>query len=29
VSMVYGILRHNGVDLGKLDFLGSLSLKDA
>jgi hypothetical protein len=24
----YGILRHNGVDLGKMDFIGPLPLKD-
>ena len=27
VTHVYAILRHNGVDLGKKDFLGSLSLR--
>lgn len=27
-SMVYAILRHNGVDLGKSDFLGSQTLRD-
>lgn len=27
--LAYAILRHNGVDLGKLDFLGSLNLRDA
>ena len=26
VSMVYAILRHNGVELGKLDYLGKLDL---
>jgi hypothetical protein len=26
-SHVYAILRHNGVDLGKMDYLGKLSLK--
>lgn len=26
---VYAILRHNGVDLGKVDFIGSLPLHDA
>lgn len=26
--MVYAILRHNGVELGKRDYLGALSLKD-
>ena len=29
LSMAYAILRHNGVDLGKTDFIGSLKLKDA
>jgi hypothetical protein len=24
----YAILRHNGVDLGKMDFIGSLTMKD-
>jgi len=24
VSMAYAILRHNGVDIGKRDFLGEL-----
>lgn len=28
VTTAYAILRHNGVDLGKRDFLGSLNLKD-
>jgi uncharacterized protein len=27
LSMTYAILRHNGVDLGKRDFLGPLSLR--
>jgi hypothetical protein len=27
-TTAYAILRHNGIDLGKGDFLGSLSLKD-
>lgn len=27
-SMVYAILRHNGVDLGKSDFLGQQTLRD-
>jgi len=27
-SMVYAILRHNGVNLGKRDFIGSLNLRD-
>jgi hypothetical protein len=25
---VYAILRHNGVPLGKMDYIGSLTLKD-
>ena len=28
VTTAYAILRHNGVDLGKRDFIGSLKLKD-
>jgi uncharacterized protein len=28
-SHTYAILRHNGVNLGKRDFLGTLSLRDA
>jgi hypothetical protein len=28
VTTAYAILRHNGVDLGKMDFLGTLSLLD-
>jgi hypothetical protein len=28
VVTTYAILRHNGVDLGKMDFIGSLRLKD-
>jgi uncharacterized protein len=27
-SMVYAILRHNGVDVGKSDFLGQQTLRD-
>jgi uncharacterized protein len=27
-SMVYAILRHNGVDVGKSDFLGQVTYKD-
>jgi hypothetical protein len=27
-SMVYAILRHNGVDLGKNDFIGQVTYKD-
>lgn len=29
ISMVYAILRANGVDVGKMDFLGPISLVDA
>jgi len=28
LCMAYALLRHNGVDLGKIDYLGSLNLKD-
>jgi hypothetical protein len=28
VTTAYAILRHNGVDLGKTDFIGSLPLRD-
>lgn len=28
VAMTYAILRHNGVPLGKIDFLGGLSARD-
>jgi uncharacterized protein len=28
VGMVYAILRHNGVDLGKLSYLGAIPLRD-
>lgn len=28
VTTAYAILRHNGVDLGKMDFIGSLRLLD-
>jgi hypothetical protein len=28
VTHTYAILRHNGVDLGKADYLGSLNLRD-
>lgn len=28
ITTAYSILRHNGVDVGKMDFLGSLELKD-
>lgn len=27
-TMVYAILRHNGVDLGKMDYLGSITVHD-
>jgi len=27
LTMAYAVLRHNGVDVGKRDFLGALSLK--
>jgi hypothetical protein len=27
-SMAYAILRHNGVPLGKMDYLGSINLRD-
>jgi hypothetical protein len=29
VTTAYAILRHNGVNLGKLDFLGSVTMQDA
>jgi len=29
VSMAYAILRHNGVDLGKRDYIGAMRLHDA
>jgi hypothetical protein len=29
VTTAYAILRHNGVSLGKMDFLGPLNMKDA
>ena len=29
VSMAYAILRHNGVEVGKMDFLGAINLVDA
>ena len=29
ISMAYAILRHNGVDVGKMDYLGSINLVDA
>lgn len=28
VTMVYAILRHNGVDVGKMDYIGSLPLQE-
>ncbi len=28
LCMAYAILRHNGVDLGKTDYIGSLNLRD-
>jgi uncharacterized protein len=28
VTMAYAILRHNGVDLGKMDYIGSLSIRE-
>lgn len=28
VSMAYAILRHNGVPLGKMDYIGSLDMRD-
>jgi hypothetical protein len=29
IAMAYAILRHNGVDVGKMDFLGPINLIDA
>jgi hypothetical protein len=29
IAMAYAILRHSGVDVGKMDFLGSINLIDA
>jgi hypothetical protein len=29
VAMAYAILRHNGVDIGKMDFLGPINWIDA
>ena len=29
LSMAYAILRHNGVDVGKRDFLGPMNFVDA
>lgn len=29
IAMAYALLRHNGVDVGKMDFLGSINLVDA
>src|SRR5690606_1659362 len=28
VTTAYAILRHNGVELGKIDYIGSLNLRD-
>ena len=28
ITMAYAILRHNGVDVGKMDYLGAISLVD-
>jgi hypothetical protein len=28
VTTAYAILRHNGVDLGKMDYLGSIPTKE-
>jgi hypothetical protein len=29
VTMAYAVLRHNGVDIGKMDFLGPVKWIDA
>jgi len=29
VAIAYAILRHNGVDIGKMDFLGPINWIDA
>jgi hypothetical protein len=29
IAMAYAILRHNGADVGKMDFLGPINLVDA
>ncbi len=29
IAMAYAILRHNGVDVGKMDYLGPINLVDA
>ncbi len=29
ISMTYAILRHHGVDVGKMDFLGTANFVDA
>ena len=29
IAMAYAMLRHNGVDVGKMDFLGPINLVDA
>ena len=28
VTTAYAILRHNGVELGKMDFIGSMPVQD-
>jgi hypothetical protein len=28
VTMAYAILRHNGVDLGKMDYIGTLPIQE-
>jgi hypothetical protein len=28
VTTAYAILRHNGVDLGKMDFIGSMPVRE-
>jgi hypothetical protein len=28
ITMAYAILRHNGVELGKMNYIGSMNLKD-
>ncbi len=28
-TMAYALLRHNGVDLGKMDYIGSIAARDA
>jgi hypothetical protein len=29
LTMAYAILRHNGVDVGKMDFLGPINLVES